>query len=194
VKAVPAEAAIAIAIGVVAVADVVPAADREVTAVATPAAVVDAEEGRTRVERTLLSAAFDSDLFWNGLMKGRSDAAFFYVIYLTSELYPPGNEECRFDVAGPFKLTRHGQKKLITKQSTADLRPQLENWASGLFGASGCYVFAIHEGRGYTPYYVGQACKRSMLLEALNPSNTEKYNSVCSERDANLIPSSHTNC
>ncbi len=86
-----------------------------------------------------------------------------------------------FDVAGPFDLTRHGKKKFITEQSLADLDPELENWESGLSDACGCYIFAIRAGKGYTPYYVGQACKWSMLREALNPSNREKYNKACSE-------------
>jgi hypothetical protein len=86
-----------------------------------------------------------------------------------------------FDVAGPFEITRHGKKRMIIEQSMPDLRPQLESWKPGLSGACGCYVFALKAGRGYTPYYVGQACKTSILREALNPSNREKYNKVCSE-------------
>jgi hypothetical protein len=87
----------------------------------------------------------------------------------------------RFDVAGPFDLSRHGKSKLITEQSMADLRPQLEGSDEGLAQACGCYVFAIRAGKGYTPYYIGQACKRSILREALNPSNREKYNKICAE-------------
>ncbi len=87
----------------------------------------------------------------------------------------------RFDVAGPFKLTRHEKKKLITQQLIADLEQELEKRNPGLSKACGCYVFAIHAGKGYTPYYVGQACKRSLLGEALNPSNREKYNKACSQ-------------
>ncbi len=87
----------------------------------------------------------------------------------------------RFDVAGPFDLTRHGKKKMITEQSMADLKPHLERWEDGLSRACGCYVFAIHAGQGYTPYYVGQACRQSIFREALNPSNREKYNKACSD-------------
>ena len=86
-----------------------------------------------------------------------------------------------FDVAGPFKVKRYGKKKLITKQSLTELKQELEEWESGLCDACGCYVFAIRAGKGYTPYYVGQACKRAILDEALNPSNRGKYNEVCSE-------------
>ncbi len=86
-----------------------------------------------------------------------------------------------FDVAGPFKLTRHGTKKLITDRSLTDLKAQLETLHSGLSKACGCYVFAIHTPKGYTPYYVGQASKSSIAGEALNPLNREKYNKACSE-------------
>ncbi len=87
----------------------------------------------------------------------------------------------KFDVAGPFKLTRHGTKKLITDQSLTELKAELERCDSGLSKACGCYVFAIHTPKGYTPYYVGQASKQSIVGEALNPSNREKYNKACSE-------------
>jgi hypothetical protein len=62
-----------------------------------------------------------------------------------------------------------------------DLEPKLEKWGAGLSDACGCYVFAIRAGKGYTPYYVGQGCQQAMLDEALNVSNREKYNKVCSE-------------
>lgn len=83
-----------------------------------------------------------------------------------------------FDVAGPFALSRHGRIRIITKQSLKDLKTQLEDWDEGLSEACGCYVFAVRAGRGYTPYYVGQASKRAIADEALNPSNREKYNVV----------------
>ena len=85
----------------------------------------------------------------------------------------------RFVVAGPFELRRYGKKHLISQESMADLEQELEQ-TPGLSEACGCYVFAIRAGKGYTPYYVGQACKRSLLRESMNPSNIGKYNSACS--------------
>lgn len=87
-----------------------------------------------------------------------------------------------FDIAGPFELQRYGKKKLISTESIADLRQRLKK-KPGLAKACGCYVFAIRAGKGYTPYYVGQACKKSLLGESLNPSNIGKYNTACSESD-----------
>jgi hypothetical protein len=86
-----------------------------------------------------------------------------------------------FEVAGPFDLTRHGSKKIITDSTLKDIKPKLEHWKVGLSEACGCYVFAVRAGKGYTPHYVGQACKSSITMEALNPSNREKYNKVLSE-------------
>ena len=83
-----------------------------------------------------------------------------------------------FDVAGPFEIERHGRTKIIIERSRKDLRPILEDWEEGLSSACGCYVFALRAGRGFTPYYVGQACKRTLLDEALNPANPEKYNTA----------------
>ena len=92
-----------------------------------------------------------------------------------------------FDVAGPFPLVRSGSKKMITDTTAKALKPDLEEWESGLSEACGCYVFAIRAGRGFTPYYVGQACKRSILAEALNPSNREKYNKVLAEQNGTPV-------
>ena len=64
-----------------------------------------------------------------------------------------------FEIAGPFDISRHGNKQMITKLSLKDLKYDLEDWDVGLSAACGCYVFAIRAGRGYTPYYVGQASK-----------------------------------
>ena len=85
----------------------------------------------------------------------------------------------KFDVAGPFELTRHGNNKIINRQSQIDLRTLLGTGKhKGLAEACGCYVFAVQTGGGSKPYYVGQACKSSLLREALNPANREKYNTV----------------
>jgi hypothetical protein len=87
----------------------------------------------------------------------------------------------QFDVSGPYDLTRHGQKCLITDQSLKDLLFELKQEGDGLDEAVGCYVFALRAGKGYTPWYVGQACRQSLVREALNTSNREKYNKVIGE-------------
>nr|WP_199045497.1 hypothetical protein [Dyella sp. ASV24] len=84
----------------------------------------------------------------------------------------------RFDVAGPFEIPRHGKKRNITKESLVQLSAQMEEREEGLSESCGCYVFAKRAGGGITPWYVGQACKRPMLKEALNPDNITKYNGV----------------
>lgn len=84
-----------------------------------------------------------------------------------------------FDVAGPSFLTRHRKKSIITQESLTDLKRELDASHPGLAKACGCYVFAIKAGKGYTPYYVGQACKLLLPREAMNPTNREKYNRAC---------------
>ena len=83
-----------------------------------------------------------------------------------------------FDVSGPHKISRHGPKRLINEQSLKDLLAELRLEDSALEMACGCYVFAIRAGKGITPYYVGQASKSTIVREAFNPANRERYNSV----------------
>lgn len=83
----------------------------------------------------------------------------------------------QFSVEGPFDISRHGSKNLIdTKKSLNDLKVELGNYDKDLLTACGCYVFATRAGAGYKPHYVGQALKTVLWKEALNPSNTGKYN------------------
>ena len=83
-----------------------------------------------------------------------------------------------FDVIGPIEITRHGRKKIITKQSASEFRNQLEDIEEGLADSCGCYVFAKRAGKGIIPWYVGQACRSRMGMEALNAENRSKYNDV----------------
>jgi hypothetical protein len=92
-----------------------------------------------------------------------------------------------FGVVGPIKLSRHGKKRLITGDSMGDLVAALEKIELGLSSACGCYVFAKKAGKGLTPWYVGQACKRPLAAEALNASNREKYNKVLDSKGSPVI-------
>jgi len=92
-----------------------------------------------------------------------------------------------FDVAGPFDITRHGKKKNIAKESLADLKEQMEEREVGLSESCGCYVFAKRAGKGIIPWYVGQACRRPILKEALNDSNIIKYNKVLDQNGTPLL-------
>jgi hypothetical protein len=73
---------------------------------------------------------------------------------------------------------------MITEESKKKLKEDLEEWDEGLSEACGCYVFGIRAGKGIRPFYVGQALKRSIVNEALNPSNLLKYNKVLARRGA----------
>ena len=93
----------------------------------------------------------------------------------------------RFDVAGPFEITRYGTKKNITKESRADLRAQLEEWEEGLSESCGCYIFAKRAGGGIIPWYVGKACRRPIFKEALNADNITKYNTILDNKGRPLL-------
>jgi hypothetical protein len=92
-----------------------------------------------------------------------------------------------FGVVGPIKLSRHGTRSLITADSLRDLIEDLESKEEGLSEACGCYVFAKKTGKGLMPWYVGQACRRPLAMEALNPSNREKYNTVLDARGSPIM-------
>src|SRR5687767_3022320 len=87
-------------------------------------------------------------------------------------------EAVNFDVLGPFKLERHGKRRLITEDSRKALKSEMEDAEEGLSIACGCYVFAKVAGKGITPWYVGQACVSALGSEALNATNRERYNQV----------------
>ena len=85
-----------------------------------------------------------------------------------------------FEVAGPFKLRRvNGMIK--KKEGKEKLRKDLREWDEDLVDSHGCYVFAIKAGKGWTPYYAGQALRRTIFAEATHVDKLQKYNEVLSE-------------
>jgi hypothetical protein len=98
-----------------------------------------------------------------------------------------GGGEMNFDVEGPFVISRHGQKQIINQKSFDDLKKKIDSYKDGLSDACGCYVFAIRAGKGFTPYYVGQACKTAICKEALNHTNREKYNNALNGSKGNPV-------
>lgn len=87
-----------------------------------------------------------------------------------------------FDIYGPFKLERFGVKKLITNDTLTRLIGAVDETKNGLSEACGCYVFGVRAGKGIKPWYVGQANRTTLVKEALNSSNREKYNKILDER------------
>lgn len=85
-----------------------------------------------------------------------------------------------FEVYGPYELKRFGHLHgIITNQSKRLLKTTLNNEMPGLAAARGCYLFAIQAGLGYTPYYVGQSSRQSLLDEALSTHKLTIYSKVC---------------
>jgi hypothetical protein len=77
-----------------------------------------------------------------------------------------------FDVYGPYEIKRFTPSKLLTKDTLLAIRAQCPD----LILTCGCYVFATRAGKGFTPWYVGQANKTSLIAEAFNASNINKLN------------------
>ena len=61
-----------------------------------------------------------------------------------------------FDVCGPFVIPRSDNKTIIATNKLSFLQASIEEDLTGLTAACGCYVFAMHAGKGYKPWYVGQ--------------------------------------
>ena len=87
-----------------------------------------------------------------------------------------------FDVAGPFQLERKRHSRLISKDAIKRLMDDAEGCKEGLSNACGCYVFVLATSRATIPFYVGQACKRSLVREAMNAANVNKFNHVLDEK------------
>jgi len=68
--------------------------------------------------------------------------------------------------------------RLITAESRNALYDSVTAEDAGLADACGCYVFAIRASHGFTPWYVGQSQKQTIIGEAMNAANIVKYNDV----------------
>jgi hypothetical protein len=127
----------------------------------------DMPRGGWSVTRSINVRLHDLDILHIPVYKAQEDATQSVIL---------GDGVMKFDVAGPFELSRQGPKQIIKKNSLKKLKADLEDWETGLSDACGCYVFTLRAGKGYTPYYIGKSSKRGIAEEALNPSNREKYN------------------
>lgn len=68
--------------------------------------------------------------------------------------------------------------RLITAESRSVLYDSVSTEDAALADACGCYVFAIRASHGFTPWYVGQSQKQTIIGEAMNASNIVKYNDI----------------
>ena len=85
-----------------------------------------------------------------------------------------------FELAGPFKLKCY-RGVVKKKESREHLLKDLIEWDEDLPSAHGCYVFAIRAGKGWTPYYAGQALRRTIFAEATHVDKLQKYNEVLAD-------------
>ena len=84
-----------------------------------------------------------------------------------------------FQVVGPFRVHRSRESggRMITDE---DVR-QFWQLHTKYSGHRGCYVFARHAGKGYTPGYVGKATK-SLKQEIFTPDKLNKYHRFLIQR------------
>jgi hypothetical protein len=93
----------------------------------------------------------------------------------------------KFDIYGPYEVPRHqhGRARIITRNSLRGLAELIDN--EDMINGCGCYVFAMRAGRGYTPWYVGQASKMRLLEESMNANNRENYNRILLEQNGTPV-------
>lgn len=78
---------------------------------------------------------------------------------------------------GPFELPRDdGGLLLLDRSGRKSIWDSVDHADPGLADACGCYVFAIRNGGGILPWYVGKAERQSFKLESLTEHKTTKYN------------------
>ena len=84
----------------------------------------------------------------------------------------------RFDVYGPYEITRQRGVICLTQQEINEFWEDIdEDLTSGrLSDACGCYVFAIKSGPNALPWYIGKAERSSFKQECLNDRNINLYN------------------
>jgi len=73
----------------------------------------------------------------------------------------------------PFKKGGKGTSKRITKEHAISFWAQDE--VKQISNKQGCYVFALKVGKGFTPWYVGQASK-NFKQEALHSTKLVHFN------------------
>jgi hypothetical protein len=93
-----------------------------------------------------------------------------------------------FDVFGPFEIPRNESKTLIDYKRLSEIEEEADEVKPGLSQACGCYVFVIRAAKGYTPWYVGQSRRSSILKEAFNDSNQKKFHDVMNRKGNSGTP------
>jgi len=94
------------------------------------------------------------------------------------------------EVFGPFELAteRVGTTRVV-RMSRIDLVALAHSrYPKHSFDRKrGCYVFAMRNGRGSMPYYVGKAHSQELCKEALTPDKLRKYNEQLARKQGTPI-------
>ena len=84
----------------------------------------------------------------------------------------------QFEPIGPFEIPFDKGARRIEKEHIQSFFENKEIQKKiNLLNTRGCYIFALRAGKGFTPWYVGQA-KESFKQEIFTPHKKDIYNGV----------------
>lgn len=106
----------------------------------------------------------------------------------------------QYEVFGPYdvpvELTRKKAKQIIERKTSPEEEANgvfgLDSWwgqdeRADLRSCTGCYVFAMRAGKGYTPWYVGKTSKRTLEDEAFTDRNIKMMNALANNIKGTLV-------
>jgi hypothetical protein len=92
---------------------------------------------------------------------------------------PQASKPVELEVFGPFELQTEkvGKTRMVTMSAFDLVALAHQQYPKHAFDKKrGCYVFALRNGRGSMPYYIGKAQSQELCKEALTPDKLTKYN------------------
>lgn len=110
----------------------------------------------------------------------------------------------QYNVFGPYDVPvelkvatkKRVSKRIVNRQTSPEEEANgivgLSSWwgqeeRSRLRSCTGCYVFAIRAGKGYTPWYVGKTSRLTFEKEAFTPRNVDMMNDVLAAGKGTLV-------
>jgi hypothetical protein len=91
--------------------------------------------------------------------------------------------ETVFEVKGPFEVPicrPPGGGRLIGKAQASQFWQSIASKYPDIHKSRGCYIFAIRNGRGSKPGYVGKTIKKTFSFETFNVAKLQAFNEVLS--------------
>lgn len=82
----------------------------------------------------------------------------------------------KYEVHGPFVVPR--ESGLVARESLRYFWDTVDEFAQGLSGACGCYVFGLKAAKGRRPWYVGRTNNQGFRQECFAHHKLTNYNEV----------------